>query len=341
MHPQPHFKTLLKLSTVAVVLSLGLLFGLSALAVNGQAVAAPAVQATATLVGAQAVGAKGGVFNCGGWTVEVPANVVPDGGLIHCGAFNPDKAPAGPTGYTLLRHTINVNIYDNKGQWITNFNPPLTFCYPYNDAELLAAGGDVRNFNVLTAPINGIWSVLLPSVTPGTKQVCARTNHLTLFDLAVSGSPVSNPFPVATAGPASAATTSSTTTYLTFAYSYKHVVQRGDTLFHIALTYKTSVYAIQLANNLPSTYIYVGQVLLIPTNTAYTGTIVAAPTQSFLVKATATSVGTRPQTYTVKAGDNLFRIALKYNTTVVAIQAANGLTSTYIYVGQVLIIPNK
>jgi len=335
MRQKFHFKSVIKLSTVAVILSLGLLLGLSSLSMTGRAAAAPAIQATATLVGAQALGAKGGVFNCGGWTVEVPANVVPDGGLIHCGAFNPDKAPAGPAGYTLLRHTINVNIYDNKGQWITNFNPPLTFCYPYTDTELVAAGSDVRNFNILTAPINGIWSVLLPAVTPGTKQVCARTNHVTLFDLALSGSQAINLTPVS-----ASASSNTNTTYLTFAYSYKHVVQRGDTLFQIALKYNTSVYAIQLANGLSSTYIYVGQALLIPTNTQYTGTtttiLIVAPTTP-VVK--ITSVAVKPTTYVVQAGDNLFRISLKYNTTVAAIQAANGLTSTYIFVGQVLIIP--
>ena len=334
MRQQLYFKSFLKLSTGAVILSLGLLLGLSSLSINGQVAAAPAIQATATLAGAQALGAKGGVFNCGGWTVQVPANVVPDGGLIHCGGFNPDKAPAGPLGYTLLRHTINVNIYDNKGQWITNFNPPLTFCYPYTDAERVAAGGDVRNFNVLTAPITGIWSVLLPSVTPGTKQVCARSNHLTLFDLALSGSPVSSPVAAATVSTAS----TTTTTYITFAYSYKHVVQSGDTLFSIALKYNTSVYAIQLANNLSATYIYIGQGLLIPTHTAYTGTVTVVATPSFLIKPTIVTP-TQANIYTVKAGDNLFRISLKYNTTVAAIQAANGLTSIYIYVGQVLIIP--
>ncbi|MBN1246626.1 MAG: LysM peptidoglycan-binding domain-containing protein [Anaerolineae bacterium] len=43
--------------------------------------------------------------------------------------------------------------------------------------------------------------------------------------------------------------------------------------------------------------------------------------------------------HTVKPGENLFRIALYYGTTVDAIQAANGLTSVYIMVGQQLLIP--
>ena len=44
-------------------------------------------------------------------------------------------------------------------------------------------------------------------------------------------------------------------------------------------------------------------------------------------------------THTVQAGENLFRIALYYGTTVNEIMAANGLTTVYIYVGQRLVIP--
>jgi len=50
--------------------------------------------------------------------------------------------------------------------------------------------------------------------------------------------------------------------------------------------------------------------------------------------AQATSVS-----HTVKPGENLFRIALYYGTTVDAIQAANGLSTVLIYVGQQLVIP--
>jgi len=44
-------------------------------------------------------------------------------------------------------------------------------------------------------------------------------------------------------------------------------------------------------------------------------------------------------THTVKPGENLFRIALYYGTTVDAIQIANGLGTVLIYVGQQLVIP--
>ncbi len=43
--------------------------------------------------------------------------------------------------------------------------------------------------------------------------------------------------------------------------------------------------------------------------------------------------------HVVQPGENLFRISLRYGTTVDDIMAANGLTNIYIYVGQELIIP--
>jgi len=46
------------------------------------------------------------------------------------------------------------------------------------------------------------------------------------------------------------------------------------------------------------------------------------------------------QVHVVQPGENLFRIALRYGVTVQAIQAANGLNSYIIYVGQSLIIPD-
>ncbi len=55
---------------------------------------------------------------------------------------------------------------------------------------------------------------------------------------------------------------------------------------------------------------------------------------------TAASHAQSANTYTVQPGDNLYRIALKFGTTVAAIQQANGIANgNLIFVGQVLQIP--
>ncbi len=72
-------------------------------------------------------------------------------------------------------------------------------------------------------------------------------------------------------------------------------------------------------------------------------TTAAAPTPQATVSATAVppTATDRPMalTHTVRPGENLFRIGLRYGVTVEALRVANGLTGDTIYAGQVLVIP--
>lgn len=95
-------------------------------------------------------------------------------------------------------------------------------------------------------------------------------------------------------------------------------VRAGDTLYRLARRYGTTVSAIMNANGLTSTTIYIGQWLCIP---AYT------PPAPGVIQ------------YQVRYGDTLSEIAQWYGTTVRGIMAYNGLTSTMIYAGQWLLIP--
>jgi LysM repeat protein len=102
-----------------------------------------------------------------------------------------------------------------------------------------------------------------------------------------------------------------------------YTVQKGDTLYSIAYRYGTTVSAIVAANNIynPSC-IYTGQRLVIPT-----GQLVGPP------PAAATC-------YTVRKGDTLVSIALRYSATVSAIALANNLANpSCIWAGQCLVIP--
>ncbi len=112
-----------------------------------------------------------------------------------------------------------------------------------------------------------------------------------------------------------------------------YVVQSGDNLFRIGLRFGVSVAALKAANGLTSNLIYVGQRLVIPGPGGSTAGATAGTTT------TTTTTTTTATVYVVRAGDNLFRIGLKFGVSVAALKAANGLTSNLIYVGQQLKIP--
>ena len=96
-----------------------------------------------------------------------------------------------------------------------------------------------------------------------------------------------------------------------------YTVESGDTLYSIARRYNTTVDALKNINNLTDNTLSIGQVLFIPSNNASTPTT----------------------TYTVQAGDTLYSIAQRYNTTVDAIKSLNNLTSNTLSIGQILQIP--
>ncbi len=117
--------------------------------------------------------------------------------------------------------------------------------------------------------------------------------------------------------------------------SCTYVVQAGETAFRIARRYGVTLAQLGQVNpQVNLSRLSVGQRLVIP---GCTGTI-NPPV------ATATPTVPAPpgnaRVHVVQAGENLFRIALRYGRTVAAIAAANGITDvTRIYVGQRLVIP--
>ena len=112
-----------------------------------------------------------------------------------------------------------------------------------------------------------------------------------------------------------------------------HTVQPGDNLFRIAIRYGTTVQAIQTANGLTGFTIFVGQTLIIPSSATVT------PPTTASADSTVTPTPATPGTYVVQLNDTVYRIALKFGTTVNAIASANRLTNFRIFVGQTLIIP--
>ena len=105
-----------------------------------------------------------------------------------------------------------------------------------------------------------------------------------------------------------------------------YTVKSGDSLWKISQEYGVSVDAIINANNLTSTSLQIGDVLIIPVTSTEEPTL--PPTSNYIE-------------YTVKSGDSLWLIANRYNTTVDAIKTASGITSNTLQIGQVLRIPTS
>lgn len=100
--------------------------------------------------------------------------------------------------------------------------------------------------------------------------------------------------------------------------TFLYIVKVGDTLYSIASKYNVSVLEIISINDLKSNVIGIGQQLRIPINSSEEFNYVS---------------------YTVVAGDNLYSIAKKYDTSVDELKKVNGLASNLLSIGQVLKIP--
>lgn len=116
----------------------------------------------------------------------------------------------------------------------------------------------------------------------------------------------------------------------------EYAIAKGDSFSTLATKFHVSAKAIADANpGVQPTKLKIGQKIHIPAAAAPTAPTVAgtAPVES------ATAGG--EQTYTVKSGDNLTKIAGHFGTSVKALRAANGLKIDSIKVGQKLKIPAK
>jgi len=119
-----------------------------------------------------------------------------------------------------------------------------------------------------------------------------------------------------------------------------HTVQAGENLFRIALKYSTTVDAIAQANNITNpNIVFVGQVLVIPQGSTPP---VVQPGGTITPSASPAQPITPPTEtiHVVQPGENLFRIALKYNLPTAVVASYNNITNpNLVYVGQRLRIP--
>ena len=127
-----------------------------------------------------------------------------------------------------------------------------------------------------------------------------------------------------------------------------YTVQEQDTLFSISVRFGTSIEELMLVNNMNDDLLSIGQELFIPVPpapeepTPIPQEVAAPPPAPSYVE----PMGARPalqqgNIYVVQAGDNLFRIALRFGVSMDAIAEANNSVPPWyvIYTGQQLVIP--
>ncbi|WP_196493765.1 LysM peptidoglycan-binding domain-containing protein [Ornithinibacillus caprae] len=124
-----------------------------------------------------------------------------------------------------------------------------------------------------------------------------------------------------------------------------YTVVSGDNLFRIAKSHTTTVDAIKSFNNLKTDTVFVGQQLRIPVTTtqaAEENTVTETPEPDIDEPIQPPQqVEEITATYTVQAGDTLYSIARKFDTTVDTIKSLNKLTSNTISIGQHLIVSQQ
>src|SRR6185369_17247690 len=101
-----------------------------------------------------------------------------------------------------------------------------------------------------------------------------------------------------------------------------HTVQPNQTLYSIARMYNVSVDQLRSWNNLETLAIRVGQ------------TLVVKPA----AKNAASNPGLNPFLYTVRTGDSLTALSVKFDTPVETLRRINSLDDAGLYVGQRLYI---
>lgn len=115
------------------------------------------------------------------------------------------------------------------------------------------------------------------------------------------------------------------------AFSQTYTVKSGDNLWRISKKFQVSVDEIKRANNLRDNRLQVGMKLEIPDRASNT----------VQTKRDGRSKKQEPIYHTVKRGENLFRIAKKYNISVDELKRLNNLTDNRVSVGQKLIVKGQ
>lgn len=118
-----------------------------------------------------------------------------------------------------------------------------------------------------------------------------------------------------------------------------HTVKEREDLFAVAILWGVSPSDLKELNNLKSNDVRVGQVLRIPNGGALADAkpeqVVVLPEQVTVLQAQVP----RPATYTVKEGEDVYAVCIRWEVSPAALKKLNNLSSSELTAGQVLKLP--
>ncbi len=116
--------------------------------------------------------------------VTVPAGIVMPDSHTFIGLITSEESRGTPNGLTPLNKIINVIIYGGNNEPVTNFEGELTICFRLTEAEMHK--WDISKLVIGTSSGDETSFTLLPTTYDrATRTVCAKTYHLSLYELFV------------------------------------------------------------------------------------------------------------------------------------------------------------
>ena len=261
-------------------------------------------------------------------------------------------------GQTVYMNTLEFL----NGQWVTK-NEPFRR-YPSFAESFMDNARTLRNVSFQSGVYYyaGAWKSNTTSYRDATAWLTGRyatdpnyatslnrvieTYGLTQYDTPSNGTPSTVVGTVITTGTTTAGVTSnktSTNSTTSNVSGSTYTVKAGDSLWAISHKFGISLAQLKAWNHLTSDMIYVGQKLSIQTGTGNTtvtnnATTTTTPNTSTSSTTNTSSVvsGATTQSYTVKAGDSVWKIAHQFGISMDTLRSLNHIQNNFIYPGQVL-----
>lgn len=123
----------------------------------------------------------------------------------------------------------------------------------------------------------------------------------------------------------------------------EYTVKKGDTLYDLSRTYGVSVDRIKKYNNLKSNSLKIGQRLVFDASAVSSASVKAAQAEQVTETESVTEITETAKytgEYTVRRGDTLGHLAIKFGISQSDLKKANDLKGTNLRVGQVLLVPD-